>query len=120
MSSRAYRDCQNSHSLKTERDAMTDPRDLSPDQREFLDAWEQIARLPVPLVENDFEPLADHALDLVEARGEAIRGDDKLTIETLMIHEKGLRHAGHELAADGVQRVIDAYRAGVRFRAAGN
>jgi hypothetical protein len=48
---------------------MTDPRDITGDQAEFLDVLEQLALLPQPIVEDDFLPLSERALDLMEARG---------------------------------------------------
>ena len=97
---------------------MTDPRDLSPDQRELLDACEQVALLPRPLVEADFDDAANVALDLFEQRGLAFRDDDNLTIEPLAKHAAGLRREGHLLAADGVRLMIMVWLAGVEVRAA--
>ena len=97
-----------------------DPRNITPDQAEVLTALEAIALLPVPIQEDDFEPLADHALDLLEARGGAIRGAGPLTPADLVVHERGLRQLGHGLAADGVQRLLDVLRAGYDARAALN
>lgn len=60
------------------------PRDLTPDQRELLEACEAVALLPRPLVEADFKQASGEALDLLEARSQQIRGDDHISIEALV------------------------------------
>ena len=68
---------------------MTDPRNLSPDQRELLDKLEKIALLPRPLVEADFEDASNDALDLLDARGLEFRDDDGVNIDTLARKVRG-------------------------------
>jgi hypothetical protein len=97
---------------------MTDPRSLSPDQRELIDACEKVALLPVPLVEDDFQEASEVVCDLLEARGQALRGEARLTPEALLKYELGMRRDGHEVAADGLRRMIAAYNDGVAWRAA--
>jgi hypothetical protein len=85
--------------------------DLTPDQRKLLELLEQIARLPSPLVEADFGPLADRAVDLIEAQGRKLRDEVWVDQTRLILYERGLRQDGHALAADGLQLMIEAYRA---------
>jgi hypothetical protein len=94
----------------------SDPRSLSPDRRELLDALEKITLLPRPINEDDFAPLADHAIDLIEKRGQAIRGDKGISPETLLKYEAGLRRDGHGVAADGVAIMLMVYAEGVHRR----
>jgi len=90
---------------------MGDPH-LSPDQRELLDVLEQIEALPSPLVEDDFAPLADRALEILEARGLDLRGAKTIAPHVLMVYEAGFRQDGHEKAADGIKRMIHVYMFG--------
>jgi hypothetical protein len=86
-----------------------DPRSLSPDQRDLLDILERIALLPEPIQENSFVDLATEACDLIEERGKALRGEPRLTIDTLAKYRAGFEKDGHELAAEGVKRIIERF-----------
>jgi hypothetical protein len=96
---------------------MTDPRNLSPDQRELLDACEKVAQLPIPSTDLELEPVADRVLDLLEAPGLQIRGDDRLTIETLGRYYAGFLNDGHDLAAEGIQRLGARWCAEIELKA---
>ena len=86
-----------------------DPRSLSGDQRGLLDAFEQIALLPEPIQEHPFVDLADSALTLMEERGKALRGEPHITLDTVARYRAGFLKDGHELAAEGVNRIIERY-----------
>lgn len=88
---------------------MTDPRSLTDDQRELLDALERIALLPEPIQEHPFVDLADNALTLIEERGKALRGEPHITLDTVARYRAGFLKDGHELAAEGVNRILDRY-----------
>ncbi len=88
---------------------MTDPRSLSPDQRELLDAFEQVALLPEPIQEYPFVDLADQALTLMEDRGKALRDEPRVTLDALARYRAGFLKDGHQLAAEGVNRIIERF-----------
>src|SRR6266511_253524 len=88
---------------------MSTPGNLSPDQRELIDVLEKIAQLPMPIDEDGFVELADEALDLLEARGGALRGIDQLTIDDLERYMTGFHHSGLDLAAEGTRRLIERW-----------
>jgi hypothetical protein len=92
---------------------MTDPRDLSVDQRELLDVLEQLSRLPIPISTDDFQPLSDRALDLIEER----TGVSPLTIGILSHYRRKLRDDGHELASAGVALLVLRWFAEVEIKA---
>ncbi len=94
---------------------MTDP---SPDQRELIEACEAVAMLPQPIQEDAFEPLADRAIDLIEERGQVLRGEDRISLEALMKYEVGLRRDGYAVAADGIVIMLMVYERGSEVRAA--
>jgi hypothetical protein len=96
---------------------MTDPRDITGDQAEFLDVLEQLALLPQPIVEDDFLPLSERALDLMEARGLVLRGEEKPTIETLSNYRRRVLLDGHELASAGVALLIVRWFAEMEVKA---
>jgi hypothetical protein len=88
---------------------MTDPRTLTTDQRDLLDALEAVALLPQPIQEDDFLPVCDRAVGLLEARGFALRGQEKPQLATLLLYELHLRRDGHHVAGDGLQLLVERF-----------
>jgi hypothetical protein len=86
-----------------------DPWSLTADQRQLLDICEQIRLLPEPIAEDLFVDLATEACDLIEERGKALHGEPRLTIDTLAKYRAGFDKDGHELAAEGIGRIIERY-----------
>src|SRR4051812_10953634 len=81
---------------------MTDPRSLTTDQREFLDAFEQVALLrgdPDATLETLVERFR-RVLDMIEERVQQTKGRGVLE-EDLVGYEAGFRRDGHDVAADG-------------------
>jgi hypothetical protein len=90
----------------------------SPDQQELLEVLERIAVLPWPIMEDALLPLAEQALDLIEARSREIRGEEMVTVETLVEYRRRLRKAGFEVASAGVAVLLLRYEAEAELYAA--
>ena len=80
---------------------MTDPRDLTPDQRELLDAFEAVALLdPEAATMDDLVEAFDRVLTLLEARVQQTKGRGLLDVD-LAAYGAGFLRDGHVCAAEG-------------------
>jgi hypothetical protein len=97
---------------------MTDPRDLSPDQRELLDACEQVALLPpdAPLEALEkVEEAFDAALTLMEAdHGGRLMDKDIIGYRDRFLAD------GQQVAAEGVQRMLERLAGEIAHGSASN
>jgi len=101
----------------TERSNTMDPRSLSRDQRELLDALEQLALLPDITTDEEIQQPVDRALDLLKDRVGRVTGRERLIDNDLLMYEFALRRDGFDLAADGVMRLLQRSSAEVSRRA---
>jgi hypothetical protein len=85
------------------------------DQGELLDACEQVAILPPDVPLDDVEEAFDRALTLMEADH-----GGKLIDKDLFRYRDRFAAAGREIAAGGVQRMIDRLAGEIAYGSAGN
>lgn len=99
---------------------MTDPRTPQPaDQQALQQALEQVALIPDGLTDQEtYEPV-DQALTLLEERVQHFHNRGLLDID-LIRYERGLRQDGHDLAADGVLRLLHRLQAEIKIAAGNN
>ena len=96
---------------------MNDPRSVSRDQGELLDACERVALLTPDASHDDVIDAFDAALTLMEARVLEFHGRERLLDDDLFRYRAGFFVDGHQLAAEGVQRMIDRLAEGEAIRA---
>jgi hypothetical protein len=86
---------------------MTDPRTpLSPDQRDVIDALEQVALLPDDVTVDELQPVTDRAIDVLKWRVQQAWDRDALLDGDLIYYEHNLRKDGFYLASDGAARLL--------------
>jgi hypothetical protein len=96
-----------------------DPQPLSPDQRDLQDALEQVALLPDGLTDDEIAEPVDRAVTLLENRVQHFHGRE-LRDSDLLVYERGFRRDGHDLAADGLVRLLQRLEAEIAHVAGNN